>query len=251
MKKEDIIIAKDIHKTYCSGLFHRKRTEALRGISLSVTQGEIFGILGPNGAGKTTLQNIFASLLLPDAGTLIIDGITVTHHYPANLKQKINISSGNPNFPWSLTVIENLTFYGMLYGLKGKMLKEKIGTLIDMFELTAVARKPFEELSTGNKQRLSLAKSLINDPVLLLLDEPTVGLDPDVARRIRELILSIHKQRPLTIILTTHHMAEAEKMCNRIAFMRDGEIKALGTSAMLKNLTQTQDLEGVFLELAK
>lgn len=246
-----IIKADAITKTYKTGLIFKHYITALKGLTVAVKEKEIFGILGPNGAGKTTFQNVLASVLIPDSGRLHIMGQDVTTNYPQELKQKINISSGNPNFPWSLTVKENLTFYGMLYGLKGPGLKSKIEELIEMFSLQKIFKTRFDELSTGNKQRLSLAKALINDPVLLLLDEPTVGLDPDIANRIREQILSLHKQRTLTIILTTHYMAEAEKMCERIAFIYNGTIKALGTPDELKKQTASTDLEGVFLELAK
>lgn len=119
-----IIQAHNLTKTYRTGFIFHQYTTALKGISLSVYEREIFGILGPNGAGKTTFQNILASVLQPDSGTLTINGHDVTHQYPQELKQKINISSGNPNFPWSLTVHENLMFYGMLYGLKGKKLSK-------------------------------------------------------------------------------------------------------------------------------
>jgi ABC-type multidrug transport system ATPase subunit len=244
---QDIIVAKDLKKVYIAGLFKKTRTIALNGISLSIQPGEIFSILGPNGAGKTTLQNIFGSMLVPDAGTLHVLGVDVTRAYPAGIRQQLNMTSGNPNFPWSLMVQENLTFYGMLYGLAGTRLKQTVASLITMFSLENVARKRFDELSTGNKQRLSLAKALVNDPRILLLDEPTVGLDPDVAHRIREQILAIHRQRSITIILTT----EAETMCGRIAFIRNGVIKALGSIDALKKLTSRDDMEGVFLELAK
>lgn len=246
-----MIEADNITKTYRTGIIFKNYTQALTGVSLRINEGEIFGILGPNGAGKTTLQNIFSSLLIPDTGRLIIDGIDVSRHYPVSLKKKINMSSGNPNFPWSLTVYENLTFYGMLYGLKGSQLRAKVNALIDMFELRDSSKKRFDELSTGNKQRLSLAKSLINDPILLLLDEPTVGLDPDVASRIRKFILDIHRQRKMTIILTTHYMAEAEMMCKQIAFISRGSLKALGTADELKKQTSKNSLEGAFIELAK
>jgi len=144
-------------------------------VDLRVEAGEIFGILGPNGAGKTTLLSILSTLLLPDRGTFRIFGVDGLRHGDT-VRQKVNISSGNANFLWSLTVKENLHFYGMLYGLIGKERASKVDGLIDLLDLKAHRDVPFDQLSTGTKQRLSLAKSLLNDPALLFLDEPTVGL---------------------------------------------------------------------------
>jgi len=165
----------------------------------------------------------------------------------------VNISSGNANFLWSLTVKENLDFYGMLYGLVGKEREKKVDSLIELFNLKEYRSIPFDELSTGMKQRLSLAKSLINDPEILFLDEPTVGLDPDVSARIRDQILSIHRERGMTVLLTTHNMREAEYLCGRIAFLKAGEILTLGTAETLKRMVRIGDVvriefEGVILE---
>jgi ABC-2 type transport system ATP-binding protein len=154
----------------------------------------------------------------------------------------VNISSGNANFLWSLTVKENLHFYGMLYGLVGKEREKKIERLIELFNLKEHRDIPFDELSTGMKQRLSLAKALINDPEILFLDEPTVGLDPDVSIRIREQILSIHKERGMTVLLTTHNMREAEYLCGRIAFLKAGEILTIGSAETLKRMVRIGDL---------
>jgi len=138
------------------------------------------------------------------------------------------MSSGNANFLWSLTVRENLHFYGMLYGLIGKRREEKVKRLIELFNLEEHLNVPFDQLSTGMKQRLSLAKSLLNDPVILFLDEPTVGLDPNISLRIREEIHEIQKKKGMTILLTTHNMREAEFLCDRIAFLKSGEILTVG-----------------------
>ena len=153
----------------------------------------------------------------------------------------MNVVSGNANFLWSLTVKENLHYYGMLYGLTGKEREKKVETLIDLFKMKEYLNIPFDELSTGMKQRLSLAKSLINDPEVLFLDEPTVGLDPDVSIRIREEIFSIHKQKGITILLTTHNMKEAENLCGRIAFLKEGRIVTTGTAEALKRMVRIGD----------
>ncbi len=235
------IDAKEIYKTFRSGWMGHRKKEALQGVSLRVEEGEIFGILGPNGAGKTTFLSILSTLLLPDRGRVMIfgiDGINDGHR----IREMVNISSGNANFLWSMTVRENLNFYGMLYGLPKKDRKEKVESLIKLFELQDYKDVPFDQLSTGLKQRLSLAKSLLNDPLLLFLDEPTVGLDPDVSVRIREMILSIHKERKITVLLTTHNMKEAEYLCNRIAFLKAGKILAIGTPQELKKMVRIGDI---------
>jgi ABC-2 type transport system ATP-binding protein len=235
------IEADKIFKTFKSDWRGRKKKEALRGVSLKVKKGEIFGILGPNGAGKTTLLSILSTLLLPDHGQVKIFGFDGIHN-GHKIRELVNISSGNANFLWSMTVRENLNFYGMLYGLIKKDRLKKIDSLIELFELQEYRDVPFDQLSTGLKQRLSLAKSLLNDPSLLFLDEPTVGLDPDVSARIREMILSIHKERRITVLLTTHNMKEAEHLCERIAFLKAGKIIAIGSPQELKRMVRIGDV---------
>jgi len=235
------IEAEGIFKTFRSGWRGKKEKLVLKGINLQIEEGEIFGILGPNGAGKTTLISILSTLLLPDRGKvqiLGIDGLQDGHR----IREKVNISSGNANFLWSLTVRENLHFYGMLYGLVGKQREEKVKALVSLFNLEEHRDVPFDRLSTGMKQRLSLAKSLLNDPAVLFLDEPTVGLDPSVSIWIREQIRSIQKERGMTVLLTTHNMREAEYLCNRIAFLKAGEIVTTGTAESLKRMVRIGDL---------
>jgi ABC-2 type transport system ATP-binding protein len=235
------IRAEGIFKTFRSGWWSKQKKEVLKGINLQIEEGEIFGILGPNGAGKTTLLSILSTLLLPDRGKiqiLGIDGLQNGHR----IREKVNISSGNANFLWSLTVRENLHFYGMLYGLTGKEREEKVEALIGLFDLKEHQNVSFDRLSTGMKQRLSLAKSLLNDPAILFLDEPTVGLDPEVSIRIREKIRSIQKEKGMTILLTTHNMREAEYLCGRIAFLKEGEILAMGSAEALKRMVRIGDL---------
>jgi ABC-2 type transport system ATP-binding protein len=235
------IKAEGIFKTFRSGWRGKRQKEALKGINLQIEEREIFGILGPNGAGKTTLLSILCTLLLPDRGNVHILGMDGLHD-GHQIRKRVNVVSGNANFLWSLTVRENLHYYGMLYGLIGKEREEKVETLIDLFNLKEHRNIPFDELSTGMKQRLSLAKSLINDPEVLFLDEPTVGLDPDISIRIREEILSIHKERGMTVLLTTHNMREAEYLCGRIAFLKEGKILTTGTAEALKRMVRIGDL---------
>ncbi len=199
------------------------KKEVLKNVSLKIDEGEIFGILGPNGAGKTTLISILSTLTIPDSGRVEVFGLDALAE--ANrVKSMVNISSGNPNFPWSLTVYENLRYFSMLYGLKNKEMA--IENVIATLEIEPFRNVRFEALSTGTKQRLSLAKALLNEPRLLFLDEPTVGLDPDMAIKIRRVIRRIHEEKGITIVLTTHYMMEAEQLCGRVAFIKKGEIIA-------------------------
>lgn len=234
------IKAEGIFKTFRSGWWGRNRKLVLKGVDLQIEEGEIFGILGPNGAGKTTLLSILSTLLLPDRGKIQILGIDGLQD-GKRIRERVNISSGNANFLWSLTVRENLHFYGMLYGLTGNRREEKVEALIHLFNLEEHRDVPFDRLSTGMKQRLSLAKSLINDPAVLFLDEPTVGLDPSVSITIREQIRLIQKQRGMTVLLTTHNMKEAEFLCDRIAFLKNGEILTTGTAETLKKMIRMGD----------
>jgi ABC-2 type transport system ATP-binding protein len=187
MTSPEIIRVEGLRKTFRSGFLGRRQTRALNGVSLTVHAGEIFGVLGPNGAGKTTLLNILSTLLVPDEGSVQILGENILAH-PRRLRERANMSSGHANFPWSLTVREILNFYGMLYGLQRPARRKKIDELLVFFELESFATRAFQDLSTGTKQKVSLAKALINDPVLLFLDEPTVGLDPDIAQKLREAV---------------------------------------------------------------
>jgi ABC-2 type transport system ATP-binding protein len=235
------IEAEGIIKAYPLSWWSGKKKVALNGVNLRVEAGEIFGILGPNGAGKTTLLSILSTLLLPDAGRIRILGMDALRQ-GNSVRQQVNMSSGNANFLWSLTVRENLHFYGMLYGLAQKDRTRKVDDLIALLGLQEHRNVTFDRLSTGLKQRLSLAKALINAPQLLFLDEPTVGLDPSVSIHIREQIRSIQKERAMTVLLTTHNMDEAEYLCDRIAFLKEGRILTTGTAEALKRLVRIGDL---------
>lgn len=250
MKKDIIVEVQGIVKAYKSGFFKPRYTKALRGIDLAIYEGELFGVLGPNGAGKTTLLNIIMGLITPDNGCVMISENKNCGMFSNEIRNIMNMSSGNPNYPWALTVKEALNFYGMLYGLWGKKLDMKVDSLIELMELKKHANTRFDELSTGTKQRTSLAKSLLNDPKILLLDEPTSGMDPNISVKIRKVIKRLHKEMKITILLTTHYMREAEELCGRIAFIKDGQISALGTKEQIKRKTSSKNMEEAFIELA-
>ena len=229
---EKSVEAKGICKRYKS--FLGAGTTVLNNISLDIDVGEIFGLLGPNGSGKTTLISIFSTLIYPEQGSLSIMGLDARRDR-GEIRKIINISTAKPNFPWSLTVRENLRHYGMLYGLYGSGLSRTVDDQIDAFELGEFRDLKFEDLSTGIKQRLSLAKSMLNHPRLLFLDEPTTGLDPDISIKTRALIRRIHEEENVAVVMSTHYMPEAEMLCDRIAFLRKGEVAALDTPQNLKN----------------
>jgi len=239
--------ARDLRKTFKSGWLGQRRTEALRGASLQVPRGAIYGLLGPNGAGKTTLLSILATLLLPDSGSASILGHDVVREATA-IRRRLNMASGNASFVWSLRPPEVLTFYGGLYGLHGKVLRERVETLIEQCGLEAHRKTEYNALSTGLKQRLALAKALINEPEVLFLDEPTLGLDPDISIRLRAQIAELRRERGTTIILTTHYMREAEELCDRIAFIKAGRILAEGTPDELKRQIRIGDIIALRLE---
>jgi len=169
----------ELKKSFHAGLWSRRVTTALAGVSFTVPGGTIFAVLGPNGAGKTTLLSIASTLLLPDSGSVRLLGFDVVREAP-RVRERINMVSGHTNFIWSLTTREILDHHGMLYGLTGRARARKVESLIERFELRTHRDVAYNELSTGLKQRLALAKALVNDPELLFLDEPTVALDPDI-----------------------------------------------------------------------
>ncbi|MEK6666726.1 MAG: ABC transporter ATP-binding protein [candidate division NC10 bacterium] len=240
---------RDLAKTFRSGWYPRRLTRALRGVNLSIPRGVIFGLLGPNGAGKTTLLSILATLLLPDAGEAKVLGHDVVREARA-IRPRLNMASGNSSFIWSLRAPEILAFYGRLYGLHGKALARKVDELVALCELEEHRKVPYQELSTGLKQRLALAKSLVNDPELLFLDEPTLGLDPDISVRMRAQIAGLRRERGTTILLTTHYMREAEELCDEIAFIKNGEIPARGTADALKRQIRIGDVIALRLDPA-
>jgi len=220
------IIAQGISKAFRTGIFGPLK-QVLYQVDLKVEEGAIFGILGPNGAGKTTLISILATLLRADAGTARVLGLDVVKE-GARLRQRVNLAASGAHFLWCLTTEENLRFYGRLYGLGGRTLAVRVEELLTLFDLKPHRRVTFERLSTGLKQRLALAKALINTPELLFLDEPTTGLDPEMAHHLREEVLRLNREAGLTILLTTHNLREAEMLCSEVAFLKEGRLLARG-----------------------
>jgi len=202
------------------------KTVAVDGLSLSVRKGEILGLLGPNGAGKSTSVSLSVGLLAPEAGTVTIEG----SGNPAepNVRQKIGVAPQALALYDTLTGEENLRFFGEVYGLSGAALDQRVRWCLDFVGLTDRKDDRVGGYSGGMKRRLNLAAALIHDPQLLLLDEPTVGVDPQSRNKIFESIEELHRQGR-TIIYTTHYMEEAERLCDRIAIIDAGKLLALGT----------------------
>jgi ABC-2 type transport system ATP-binding protein len=221
------ISLKGIHKTFRDG---KESVKALDGIDLEVKEGEIFGLLGPNGAGKTTMISILVGILSPDEGKATVLGMDCTKD-SRNVQRKINIVSGFSGVIYSLSLEEALTYYAMLYNVPD--MKRKVDSVISQVELDSARGREASDMSSGMKQRYLIAKGLLNDPPLLLLDEPTVGLDVEAAINIRSIVKNLRKEGR-TIFLTTHNMFEAEELCDRIAFINHGRILAVGTAAELK-----------------
>jgi ABC-2 type transport system ATP-binding protein len=221
------INAQGLFKSFRTGYFKPPK-EVLLGVDLEVVPGAIFGILGPNGAGKTTLISILTTLLIPDRGRAMVLGLDTVAD-AARLRERINLAASSAHFLWCLTVEETLRFYGRLYGLGGRRLANKVEELLHLFELIPHRRVTFESLSTGLKQRLALAKTLINTPDLLFLDEPTSGLDTSMGEHIRGEIARLNRDTGLTILLTTHNLREAEMLCSEVAFLKGGRLAATGS----------------------
>ncbi|MDQ3919017.1 MAG: ABC transporter ATP-binding protein [Acidobacteriota bacterium] len=214
----------------------RAPVEALKGVSFDVREGEIFGLIGRNGAGKTTLAKIVATLVQPTAGAVVVRGFDSVRD-DARVRAQVGLASAEErSFYWRLNVEQNLVFFARLYGLGAAAARRRIGELLELFELTELRRRRFGELSTGNKQRMSVARALLNSPPVLLLDEPTRSLDPLAAARMREIIGSLARgQRPVTVLLTSHNLAEVEQLCERVAVISRGRIRAIDTPQHLRS----------------
>lgn len=211
-----------------------KEFYALKDISFKIKEGEIFGLLGPNGAGKTTLINILTTILLPDRGTAKIFGYDILKNRQEIL-EIINTVSGETRFHWLLKVKDILKFYINLYDIPKEKKKNRIEYLAKRLEMNHLLNRTYKTLSTGEKMRVTLVKSLINYPRLVLYDEPTIGLDPDIAIKVRQLIKEINKTEGTTILLTSHYMHEVEELCDRVAFIDNGSISDIGTVEKLKS----------------
>ena len=221
---------------------------AVDGVSFDVPQGATCGLLGGNGAGKTTTLSMLLGLLLPTSGSIRVLGEDMLRHRHRVLA-RMNFSSPYVDLPHRLTVQENLGVYARLYGVKER--KRRIQQLAEELDVAAFLKRAYGSLSAGQKTRVGLAKALLNEPELLLLDEPTASLDPDTADRMRS-YLNAYKQRTgATILLASHNMLEVERLCSDVIMMRTGKIVDRGTPAELLARYGQKNLEEVFLDIAR
>ena len=224
--------------------------EAVKNINFTINKGSIVGLLGPNGCGKTTTIGMMLGLIKPSSGTVFINGQNIeSEKNRTKILEKMNFISPYVELPKKLTVEENLKVYGKMYGAKN--LKDKISDLIKQLNLSEFKTRKTGELSSGQKNRVSLAKALINDPEILLLDEPTASLDPDVGDYIRTYIESFASKKGATILLASHNMNEVERLCNEVMMMKNGEIIDKGTCNDLIKKHGRKNLEETFLKIVR
>jgi ABC-2 type transport system ATP-binding protein len=226
---------------------------AVDDVSFCVAKGEIVGLLGPNGAGKTTTIHMILGLISPGSGEVRIFGRRF-RDCREEILQRMNFTSPYVAFPMRLTVLENLMVFARLYGVPRP--HARIAELLAMFAIEKLSSRPVSGLSSGETTRVGLCKALMNDPELLLLDEPTAYLDPEVADKVKTILLKMQRERSATILYTSHNMAEVEKMCGRIVFLNHGRVIADGspievTNAVLKEERNEPSLEEVFLQVAR
>lgn len=208
------------------------RTLALDEVSFAVREQELFALLGPNGAGKTTLLHILCTILKPDSGTALINGIDVAKQ-PLAARQKLGIVFQEPSLDDRLTVRENLELHGLVFGVPRKLRRQRIEEMLELVELTDWAGKPVRALSSGMKRRLEIARALIHDSRIILLDEPTVGLDAQTRDRIWSYLRRLRSERDITVLVTTHYIEEVEG-CDRVCIIDGGKVLALDTPETLK-----------------
>tara|TARA_B100001123_G_C15321486_1_gene1028065 strand:+ start:973 stop:1695 length:723 start_codon:yes stop_codon:yes gene_type:complete len=225
-----------------------KNTLAVKNINFQINKGSIIGLLGPNGCGKSTTIGMMLGLIKPTEGKVIINGKNIENNR-TSLLEKMNFISPYIELPKRLTVEENLKVYGRLYGVKN--LKNKILDLMEKLNLTEFKLKKTGELSSGQKNRVSLAKALINEPEILLLDEPTASLDPDVGDYVRSFIEDYAANKNATILLASHNMNEVERLCGEVMMMKNGQIIDRGKSSDLINKHGRKNLEEVFLKIVR
>jgi ABC-2 type transport system ATP-binding protein len=215
------------------------RVDALRSIDLSIQRGEVVGLLGPNGAGKTTLIKILCGLVLPESGTATILGTPAQSHARARLLGLVHAEERS--FYWRLTARENLEFFARLHGLSDPLRRRRVDELLERVELSRDADRRFGDFSSGMRQRLAIARALLADPPVILMDEPTRSLDPVHAAHLRDWIKQqLHRREHKTILVATHNLREAEALCDRVAIIAAGELRAMASPAELRQAGGTE-----------
>ena len=224
-------------------------TIAVNNISFEIEKNKTLGLLGPNGCGKTTSIGMMLGLITPTSGQIFMNGITLEPKNRISLLNSINFASPYIELPKKLTVKQNLEIYARLYGVK--KFTDRISEMVENLNLKSFLNKKTGELSSGQKNRVSLAKSLINKPKLLFLDEPTASLDPDVGDFVREYLEKYKKNNELTILLASHNMKEVKRLCDSIVMMKEGQIVGKGTCEELIKKHGRENLEDTFLKIAR
>ena len=232
--------------------FHRTRSKeianAVNGVDISVTNGERVALLGPNGAGKTTTLLMLLGAVSPDAGSVVINGIDAVKHR-REAAQSIGFMAGYLSIPGRVRVWEYLKYSGQLYGLK--LTKSQIEPALERFQIANLANAMGAELSSGQRTLVSVVRTTLHDPPLLVLDEPTAYLDPDVSQRVRLGLLNLNKERGTAFLITSHNMTEVARLCERIVFIAHGQVVANGSPDELTKHFGHDELEGVFLQIAE
>ena len=225
------------------------KTEAVKNVTFVIEKNKTLGLLGPNGCGKTTSIGMMLGLIRPTSGNILIDSKDINKSEKNSLLKLMNFASPYIELPKKLTVKQNLEVYGRLYGVKN--LNDRIGEISEDLNLNSYLNKKTGELSSGQKNRVSLGKALINKPKLLFLDEPTASLDPDIGDFVRNYIEQYKKKNELTILLASHNMAEVERLCDTVIMMKDGKIVDKGTCKELIGKHGRNNLEDTFLKIAR
>lgn len=221
---------------------------ALDGLSFAVARGESLGLLGVNGAGKTTAMNLLLGLTTPTAGTVRIFGLDLWQHRVAILR-RVNFSSAYTSLPGNLLVWQNLTVFARLYRVPAP--RRRIDELLELLDITHLRKAVTGRLSAGESTRVNLAKALLNDPELLLLDEPTASLDPDIADRVRKLLRRLQREKGTSILYTSHNMRDIEEVCDRLVFLHGGKVLAQGAPEEVRQRFNRATLEEVFIGVAR
>ena len=217
-------------------------TVALDKVNIKIHSGELFGLLGPNGSGKTTMIKCLSTILIPDEGTAIVNGFDIRKETSMVRASLGMVVGGERTLYWKLTARDNLMYFSSLYKMQRRHAKKRIEELLETLQLSDRADERLEDYSTGMRQKVAIARALLHDPPILLLDEPTLGLDPNFSRRIRSQIRELSEKHGKTVLLTTHYMDEADQLCDRVAFINNGKIVAVDTPSRLKAMVKEKEV---------
>lgn len=237
--------AEELRKVFCPA--RSKPVEAVRCASFDVKAGEVFGLLGPNGAGKTTLLRMLGTIITPTSGHCWVNGVRADQA-PDSIRREIGFLSGNTKLYGRLTATEVLRYFGRLYGMTDDHIRHRTGELAELLGMQDVLDRRCDTLSTGQTQKVSIARVILHNPKILILDEPTLGLDILTSRAILEFIVHA-KQEGHSIIFSTHYMTEAQVLCDRLALMHQGDLMAEGSPEELYRQTGMDSIQDVFLHL--